>query len=163
MKTLFVLRHGKAGDYAPTIAGDRARALTKRGRRDAEAMGKLIGKLGEPGLVVSSDAVRARETAEIASEAFGYGGEIKLEPKIYGAGLDALVKVVRGLPDAAESVVLVGHNPGFEDLSAELAEEDAGSVRLPTAGFAHLEFDVARWRDVRPGKGKLVRVHSPKD
>lgn len=160
MKTLFILRHGKAEEIA--VGGDKKRALKGRGRRDAEAMGVLIGELARPDLVVSSDAVRARQTAEIASEAFGYEGEIEFEPAIYSAGLDHLIALVRGLPNRAGSVLLVGHNPTFEDLSWGLAAEGTPPVSLPTAGFAHLEFNAARWRDVKPGKGRLVGVHSPK-
>jgi phosphohistidine phosphatase len=162
MKTLIVLRHGKAGPYARDRKGDKARSLTERGLRDAKTMGKLIGTLVEPTLVVSSDAVRARQTAEIASEAFGYQGKIKLEPDIYDADLDTLIDVVRGLPDTADVIMIAGHNPGFSDLSWALAEEGTPSVELPTAAFAHLEFDAEKWRDVRAGTGKLVGVHTPK-
>lgn len=160
MKTLIVLRHGKAEESA--VGGDKKRKLKSRGERDAEAMGKLIGELMKPDLVVSSDAARARETAELAAAAFGYKGDIQLEPEIYGAGLDTLLEVVRGLPDKSGCVVLVGHNPGFEDLGAALAAEGSPPVSLPTAGFAHLEFSVQKWRSVREGKGKLVGVHWPK-
>jgi phosphohistidine phosphatase len=163
MKTLIILRHGKAEEYAQDVEGDRARALKGRGQRDARAMGKLIGELVKPDLVVSSDAVRARQTAEIAAEAFGYKGKIELDPSIYYSGVDTLLKVVSKLPDKADCVVLVGHNPGFESLSSALAAEGAPDITLPTAGFAHLEFDVKRWRDVRSGRGRLVGVHSPKD
>ena len=161
MKTLIVMRHGKAEESA--VGGDKKRALKGRGRREAEAMGGLIGELARPDLVVSSDAVRARQTAEIASEAFGYDSAIEFEPEIYGAGLDTLIEVVRHLRNKARSVLLVGHNPGFEDLSWALAAEGEPPVSLPTAGFAHLEFDVTRWRDVKPGKGRLVGVHSPRE
>jgi phosphohistidine phosphatase len=161
MKTLVILRHGKAEESA--AGGDKQRALKGRGRRDSEAMGVLIGELARPDLVVSSDAVRARQTAEIASEAFGYEGQIKLEPAIYSAGLDNLLRLVQRLPDKADSVLLVGHNPTFEDVSVSLAAEGTPPVYLPTAAFAHLEFDVSHWRDVKPGRGRLVGVHSPKD
>jgi phosphohistidine phosphatase len=126
-------------------------------------MGELIGELALPDWVVSSDAARARQTAEIASEAFGFDGEIEIEPAIYGAGLDGLIQVVRDLPNKANSALLVGHNPGFEDLSWSLAAEGTPPITLPTAAFAHLEFDVARWREVSLGKGRLVGVHTPKD
>ncbi len=162
MKTLIVLRHGKAGPYAQSKAGDKARTLVERGLREAEAMGRLIKTLVQPALVVSSDAVRARQTAEIASEAFGYMGKVKLEPAIYNAELDTLLGVVRGLPDAASVVMIAGHNPGFSELAWALAEEGSAPVELPTAAFAHLEFDAEKWRDVRPGTGRLVGVHTPK-
>ena len=68
MKTLIILRHGKAVDVL--VSGDKRRELTERGMRDAEAMGKLIGsEVGVPDLIVSSDATRARQTAEISGEA----------------------------------------------------------------------------------------------
>lgn len=162
MKILIVLRHGKAGPYARDIAGDKARALTERGERDAEAMGKVIGSLVKPDLVVSSNAVRAWQTAEIASEAFGYEGKIVSEPGIYQADLDELMVIVRKLPDSADAVVIAGHNPGFSDLSWALAPEGTSPIELPTAAFAHFQFNVDKWRNVRFGTGDLIGVHSPK-
>jgi phosphohistidine phosphatase len=162
MKTLIILRHGKAVDIL--ISGDKRRELTERGLRDAEAMGRLIGsEVGVPDLIVSSDATRARQTAEIAGEAAGYKGEITYEPAIYDAGVDTLVRVVRALPDSADYVILVGHNPGFERLSADLAADGAEPPRLPTSGFAHLQFKATHWHNVRPGAGTLVAVHWPKE
>jgi len=161
MKTLIILRHGKAVDVL--VSGDKRRELTERGLRDAKAMGSLIGtEVGVPDLIVSSDATRARQTAEIAGEAAGYEGEITYESAIYDAGVDTLVSVVRALPDSADYVILVGHNPGFESLSADLAADGSEPPRLPTSGFAHLQFDATNWRSVRPGSGVLVAVHWPK-
>ncbi|MEO5953961.1 MAG: histidine phosphatase family protein [Chloroflexia bacterium] len=162
MKTLIVLRHGKAGPYARDVAGDKARALTERGVRDATTMGRLIGTLVQPDLVVSSDAVRARQTAEIAAETFGYKGEVMLEPAIYQADLDELIDIVRKLPASADVVVIAGHNPGFSELSWALAPEGTPPVELPTAAFAHFRFSADKWRDVRPGTGDLIGIHSPK-
>jgi phosphohistidine phosphatase len=162
MKTLIILRHGKAVDVL--VSGDKRRELTERGLRDAEAMGKLIGsKVGVPDLIVSSDATRARQTAEIAGKAAGYEGEVAYEPAIYNTGVDTLLGVVRSLPDSADYVILVGHNPGFESLSADLAADGTEPPRLPTSGFAHLQFNATRWHNVRPGTGKLVAVHWPKE
>lgn len=162
MKTLLILRHAKAQPDAPH--GDKKRALTERGLRDAAAMGhKLASLTGRIDLVVSSDAKRARQTAELAAEAAGYSGEIEYNADIYGAGLDALLDVVKRLPDSADCVVLVGHNPGFEDLAAELAAPGTLPPRLPTAGVARLEFDAASWRSAKPGTGRLASVNSPED
>jgi phosphohistidine phosphatase len=162
MKTVLVLRHGKAQQDAPD--GDRKRALTERGRRDAATMGKKIRELvGNVDAVVSSDAKRANQTAKIAAEAAGFAGDIVNEPGIYGADVDTLISVVRELPDEVASVVLVGHNPGFEDLVDAMATVGTEQARLPTAGLAHLEFSATRWRDARPGTGRLVGLHTPKD
>jgi phosphohistidine phosphatase len=162
MKTLIILRHGKAIDVL--ISGAKKRELTERGLRDVEAMGKLIGsKVGVPDLIVSSDATRAQQTAEIAGKAAGYKGDVTYEPAIYDASVDTLISLVRSLPESADSVILVGHNPGFESLSADMAADGAQPPRLPTSGFAHLQFNTTSWHNVRPGTGTLVAVHWPKE
>jgi phosphohistidine phosphatase len=86
---------------------------------------------------------------------------LKLKPDIYAASLDTLLDIVQGLPDEADRVMLVGHNPGFEDAAAALAAEGTPPPRLPTCGLAHLEFDVTRWRRAKPGTGRLVGVYTP--
>jgi phosphohistidine phosphatase len=163
MKTLFVFRHAKTEPNSPE--GDKARVLTPRGERDSRTMGERLRVLAPAiDIVVSSDAVRARQTAEIAARAAGLDVAVAIEPEIYAAPLDTLLDVVRSLPDAASTVVIIGHNPGFEDLSTALAPEGTEPVRLPTAGLAHLEFPAAdRWREVREGTGRLVGVYTPKE
>ena len=117
MKTLLILRHGKAEDDSPM--GDKGRRLTPKGERDAAFIGgRIAARFGAPDWVVASDATRARQTAEIAAEAAGFSGEIGLDPAIYDAELEDLLGVVRELPDGAERVLLVGHNPGLALLSA---------------------------------------------
>ena len=160
MPTLFVLRHAKAQPDAP--AGDHARELTGRGHRDAAAIGTYLHDLiGRPAAIVTSDARRARQTAELVAEATDFTSPVTLEPRLYGADLDTLILVLRGLPDEADSVVLVGHNPGLEALVAALAEtEDA--VELPTAGLAQIEFAATRWSDVQPGAGHWRGLTTPR-
>src|SRR5215211_5701227 len=98
MKTLLVLRHGKAQPDAPR--GDWSRDLTERGRRAAKTMGELIQeRIGRPDAIVSSDAHRAKQTAEIAAEAIGFDGQVVLEHAIYEAWLPDLIDVVRSLPE----------------------------------------------------------------
>jgi phosphohistidine phosphatase len=162
VKTLLVLRHAKAQPDAPS--GDWARHLTDRGRRNAQAMGEAVKAMtGIPDAIVSSDANRARQTAEIVAEAIGFDGQVALDHAIYGAGLIDLFEVVTSLPEPAGSVLVVGHNPGFEALAAALAGLDATDVRLPTAGLAHLELDLERWGDVVSGCGRLLAIRTPKD
>ena len=163
MKILLILRHGKAEEGAPS-GRDRDRALTKRGERDAEAMGRhlraLVGRA--PDAVVTSDARRARQTAVLAAAAVGFASAVTEEPAIYNADVDTLLECVRLLPEAADCVLLVGHNPGFEQLAALLAAPGSDVPELPTAGLAHLEFDIRRWTEVRPHTGRLRGVHTPK-
>ena len=162
MKTLLIFRHGKTEKDAPH--GDRERALTTRGERDTQAMAHyLLAQAGPPDAILASDAKRAQQTAKILAKAIDFAGKIESEPDIYGASLDTLLRVVRRLPDRAQRVVLVGHNPGFEELAAALGGEAVEGGHLPTAGVAHLEFDVDRWKDVRPGTGRLRGLYDPEE
>jgi len=161
MKTLLVLRHAKAQPDAPH--GDWARDLIDRGRRNAQTMGEFIrDRIGRPDAIVSSDAHRARQTAEIAAEAIGYDAPITLEHAIYEAWPADLIDVVRSFREEANTVLVVGHNPGFENLVVALVGLGPSEVRLPTAGLAHLELSVAEWSQVGPSSARLVAVHTPK-
>jgi phosphohistidine phosphatase len=156
MKTLLILRHAKTQPDAPN--GDHARKLTERGHRDAEKMGAYIQRqFGAPDAIVTSDARRAMQTAEIVANGVGFTTPLTIDPRVYAAGLSTLLDVVRALPDDADRVILIGHNPGFEELSEALSS-DNGDVRLPTSAFAHLEFDVSRWAEARPGVGQLREI-----
>ena len=163
MKTLLIMRHGKAQEDAPR--GDKARVLVDRGERESALIGRLIREMDvKLDAVVSSDAARARQTAEIVAKAAEFDGRIEFESDIYAAGLDDLLSVVRDFSDKQSCVLLVGHNPGFEDLCAALVKEGTEPPQLPTAGVARLDFEKAkRWKDVREGSGKLEAVYRPRD
>ena len=161
MKTLLILRHGKAQPDAPK--GDHARVLTNRGQRNASDIGEYIATHVPPiDAIVTSDAARAYETAELAGQAISFSTPLTVEPRIYAAELATLLDIVHALPNDAERVLLVGHNPGFEELSEVLAAAGVVPGRLPTAALAHLDFDVAHWRDVREGTGLLRGVITPR-
>jgi phosphohistidine phosphatase len=161
MKTLLVLRHAKTQSDAP--AGDHARELTERGHRNAEAMGACIRtRTGSPDAIITSDATRARQTAEIVARAVNFTGPLTVEPRIYAAGLDTLLAVVRRIPDEVRSALIIGHNPGFEELAEALAGNHDEQIRLPTSGLALLEFDVERWDAVQEGAGRLREVATPR-
>jgi phosphohistidine phosphatase len=159
MRTLLLLRHGKAENRA--TGGDHARALTRRGAQDSGTSARRIRALGlHPDAVVTSDARRAGQTAEIVAAILGAPAPTR-EPRIYLADRDDLLAVVRGLPDTDECALLVGHNPGFQDLANLLA--GGGVDELPTAGLVHLELPASRWKDAGPGSAILRGVYGPKD
>jgi phosphohistidine phosphatase len=161
MKTLLILRHAKTQSDAPD--GDHARELTERGHRNAAAMGTYIHDLtGTPDAIITSDATRARQTAEIVATAVDFTEPLSVEPRIYAADLDTLLAVVRRIPDDVGSAMLVGHNPGFEELAQALAGNHDEEIRLPTSGLALLEFDVERWNAMRRGAGRLRAVATPR-
>jgi phosphohistidine phosphatase len=156
MKTLLVLRHAKTQPDAPN--GDHARHLTERGHRDAQGMAEYIkAAIGAPDAIVTSDARRAMQTAEIVATVVGFSHPLTIQSRIYAAGLSTLLDVVRALPDDADRVILIGHNPGFEELADALSSDNA-DVRLPTSALAHLEFDAPNWSAVQPASGQLREV-----
>jgi len=124
-------------------------------------MGAFIGeRIGRPEAIVSSDAHRARQTAELAAEAMGFDAPIVFDRAVYDAGPGDLIEVVQSLPEAAAAALLVGHNPGMETLVAFLAGSE---VRLPTAGLAHLTLDIEHWADAGARSGRLLASYTPKE
>src|SRR5687768_5579599 len=98
MKTLVLVRHAKAQRDAP--AGDHARALSDRGLRNAAAIGTYLRTVvGTPETIITSDATRARQTAELVATAVGASVPLTLEPRLYGADVATLIDVVREIPD----------------------------------------------------------------
>ena len=161
MKTLLILRHAKTQSDSP--AGDHARELTERGHRNAAAMGAYIHNLPRPpDAIITSDATRALQTAEVVAAAGNIAAPLTVEPQIYDADLDTLLTIVRRIPSHVHSALIVGHNPGFEELAEALAGNRDEGVRLPTAGLALLEFNVERWDAVRAGTGRLREVATPR-
>ena len=105
MKTLLVLRHAKSSWNDPTL-DDHERTLNKRGRRDAPRMGELVREYGLiPDVVTSSDAVRARLTAEAVAEAARYAGEILLDPHLYMACPSDILSLLPMVRENAEAVM----------------------------------------------------------
>jgi phosphohistidine phosphatase len=159
MKSLLLLRHAKAEPDA--AGGDHERALTSRGRRDAAAAGRIIVEMHLPiDLIVSSDARRARETAEIVGSVIGWPGAITLEPRMYGASVGTLLDVIHNLPESSACALLVGHNPGFAELAALLSNATRASLHLSTASIAHLEIENVSWPEVQPGSARLRSIQT---
>jgi len=162
MKTLLVLRHAKSS-WNDSALADHDRPLNDRGEHDAPRMGTLVRQQRlTPDVIISSDAVRARMTAEAVAEAAGYAGAIRLEPLLYGAAADDILVVLRAAPEPnAETVMIVGHNPGLEALVRQLTGEPQD---LPTAALAQIDLQIDRWRDLNEStNGTLVDLWRPKE
>jgi phosphohistidine phosphatase len=161
MKTLMVLRHAKSSWDEPGL-DDHARPLNDRGERDAPRMGRLVRDRDLlPDLILSSDAVRARLTAEAVAAAAGFDGTIQLEPSLYLASAAGILEVLSSIDEDAGRVMIVGHNPGLEELVARLTR---GPESLPTASLALITLRIDRWADLTTKtRGTLAGLWRPKE
>jgi phosphohistidine phosphatase len=127
-------------------------------------MGSYIGReIGIPDAIITSDATRAEMTAELAAEAMGYVGDLTIVPQVYEADVNTLLAVVRSILDSVDLALVVGHNPGFEEVAAALAGIDEDDVLLPTSSYAHITFDTDTWDSARRGTGRWEGIMTPKD
>lgn len=146
MKTLIILRHGKAELYRYDL-DDYDRKLTERGERNALDMGKFIlHKFGVPHLILSSAAKRALQTAFLAAEGIGYPQKaVRADKNLYFVSPRWMLQTLSTLPDKIESCVLVGHNPGLTDLINDLGVR---LDNLPTASSICFQFNVHSWKEI---------------
>ena len=160
MRTLLILRHGKA---AQDEGGpDRDRSLTKRGKRASELIGHLLRDDDlVPDHVISSSALRAKDTARRVAAAAKFGGVLDELDELYLAEPEVYITAIKRLAEDAERVLLVGHNPGLEALALLLTGE---SVSLPPAGLLVCELPIANFSELSSGlRGKMTRFERPKD
>lgn len=167
LKTLTLLRHAKSG-WDDAITRDFDRPLNPKGRRAAQVMGRhLRGESVAFDHVVASPAVRVRETLEALSCGLGAALRPSVEARLYLASAETILDVIRELPDAADRVLLVGHNPGLEELVVTLVADEeplraTAAEKYPTATVAELVF-VDSWRGVGAGTARLTRFVRPRD
>jgi len=172
MKTLFILRHAKSDRDNPALK-DHDRPLNERGREAAPKMAAYIKSHGyKPDVVLCSTSRRTVETYDLVKAALGEV-PVKFEETLYLAEKRHLIDRLRWLEDDATSVMIIGHNPGLEELANAMAaspkkEKDEKLHRrmrekYSTAALAVIALPVTAWRDVKPGTGKLVDFMRPKD
>ena len=163
-RELLLLRHGKS-DWS-TGVDDYHRPLVDRGKRGAQRIGVWLAQQRLiPDLIVSSPAERALVTAQKACKAMGSGDAgILQDRRIYMAGVDELLEVLGDCPQDAARVMLVGHNPGLEDVLVWLASPgvpvpEDGKL-LPTATLARLQMP-ADWQTLVAGCARLESITRP--
>jgi phosphohistidine phosphatase len=166
MKCLYLLRHAKSSWKDPGV-DDHERPLARRGRRAAKAIARYVRERGiEPELVLCSTARRACQTLERIEPALGTPA-VQIEPGLYQASARTLLERLRSVPDGVGSVMLIGHNPGVQQLVLDLARPAPGrrglELKYPTAGLATLTFRGPAWRALDPGSAELVDFVAPRD
>ena len=161
MKTLLILRHAKSSWKEPGL-DDHDRPLNKRGKRDGPRMGRLLHeKHLLPDVVISSSATRALHTTRLALSAAQCDVEPIVTPELYLAQPLEYVRLLAGLDDGLERAMVVGHNPGVEDLVMLLTGADE---TMPTAALACVELQVERWSDLRAKPvHRLLGLWRPKE
>jgi len=168
VKALYLLRHAKSS-WADSRLADHDRPLAPRGKRAIGALARHVAESGtRPALVLCSTAARARDTLDGVMRALGEDVDVWHEDDLYGASAEELLDRLRRLPAAVPSVMVVGHNPGMEDLAIELigdGDEDALArlhAKFPTGALATLRVP-DEWRALAPGRASLIAFVVPKD
>jgi len=162
-----LLRHAKSA--WPDGVDDHERPLSERGRAAALMMGRYMAEHGLlPDLAIVSTARRAQETWALVASALGRDSTLRDEARIYEARSEAILEVIRETAAGVRTLLMIGHNPGFQDLAANLIGEGEKSElarirqKFPTAGLAVVEFDIAGWEKAGAGVGRLKRFVTPK-
>jgi phosphohistidine phosphatase len=167
MLTLYLFRHAKSAWDDPSLA-DFDRPLAPRGERAAPAMAAYMKAQGlGPDLVLCSAARRTRDTWALMAGTLDQPRTTYLD-EIYEAEPPALAAAIRRAPADARRLMLIGHNPGLEDLaqgliaSGDRDRRKALAEKFPTAALAVIDFDIETWRDLAPATGRLTLFMIPK-
>lgn len=167
MKTLTLLRHAKSG-WDDTVPRDFDRPLNLKGRRAAQVMGRFLQTQGAKfDHVIASPALRVVETLVEVESGYGQALAPAWDKRVYLASAATLLDLIRDLPAQAGTVLLVGHNPGLEDLVLDLVPDggdlrDAVEAKYPTAAVATMTWE-GEWADLRPGAATLGTFTRPRD
>jgi phosphohistidine phosphatase len=163
---LLLLRHAKSEKGGPEM-DDRDRGLNPRGRADAPRIGGYMAHHGLlPGAALVSPARRTRETFELLIGAWPAPCPVRYVDQLYNAGAEAIVNIIRQA--SAETLLVIGHNPGLHDAtrlliaSGEVEARERLNEALPTSGLAVIDFPGRNWRKLHPRSGRLERFVTPR-
>ena len=167
MLRLMLLRHAKSA--RPAGVDDHERPLAERGRSASSSMGTYMAQAGLlPDLAIVSTARRAQETWELARSAFDVEIAQHDERRIYEASASAILDVIKETGSGIRALLVVGHNPGFQELAVGLIgtarKSDLARLRrkFPTGGLVEIVFDAKGWAKASMGGGRLERFETPK-
>jgi len=170
MKTLTLLRHAKS-TWDDPVARDFDRPLNRRGRKAARTVGREMKAQGLAfDRILASPAVRVMETLGEVEDGYGAALTPAFDETIYLASTETLLDLIRAVDDAAQSLLVVGHNPGLESLALLLTGAEDGdskraeiAVKYPTATLAEIQLPIDHWADIAPGTGRIARFIRPRD
>lgn len=160
-KTLYLVRHAKSS-WSDINVSDFDRPLNKRGLHDAPMMGKRLKHRNvKPDIILCSPAKRTRQTVEfVLQEIGGSIDSVQFDENIYEASTGTLLSLIKALPDACTSAMLIGHNPSMHELAHRLSDVNIG--RMPTCAIATIDLAIDRWREIDACTKRLVDFDCPK-
>lgn len=160
MKTLYLLRHAKSS-WADATMSDFDRPLNERGKGAAETIGNYLKANNiTPELILCSTALRTRETLAIVTKAAELNTEVRYDQRIYEASSTRLAEVISQTENERNVVMLIGHNPGMEEMLLSLTGERQG---MSTATLAKIVFDTMSWTTAVNSRGALEWIVSPRE
>jgi phosphohistidine phosphatase len=158
VRTLFLLRHAKSSWKDESLL-DLERPLTRRGKRAAETVGQYLkSKAAIPELVLSSPALRARETLRLVMKAARWTTEVRYDQRIYGAGAMRLAEIIAEIDTDRKVALIVGHNPGIEELLFLLTGE---MKQMPTGSVAKIVIKTPKWATAVDKRASLEWLVKP--
>lgn len=159
MKKLYLIRHAKSS-WEDSRLDDFDRPLNGRGKLNAPFMGTLLyEKEVKPTLILSSPALRAKATAEIISKKLHYTQEILFLRDIYEGSVSSLEKILLGLNDEENTVLLFGHNPSLNMFAQQYVDVEEN---IPTCGIIEIEFDCKSWSKISRLNARFISFEYPK-
>ena len=159
MKRLIVLRHAKS-DWDAAYDADRDRPLNKRGVRASSAIGVALSRSGEvPEVAITSSALRATTTVDLAAAAGNWATTIEVSDALYGTSAEGALEVAATAVDGVERLMLVGHQPAWGSLVQALT---GGLVVIKTATAVGIDLALNSWRDVESARGSIAYVLQPR-
>ncbi len=161
MKTLILMRHAKSS-WKEAGVSDHDRKLNKRGKRDAPRIASLLESNNlRPDVILSSSAVRACETASLVAESSAFSGDIITTSELYMATSYEIMSAIHALHDSHVRALVIGHNPGMQQLVGHFIGRDEP---FPTAAVACFEMPAATWSLIDlDQKAKLVGLWRPRE
>lgn len=168
-KELLLLRHTKSSWDEPGLS-DFDRPLAPRGRKDAPRIGRALAELKwRPQMALVSPSARTRETWKLVKAETKHLPKPTFSEALYETPAEQLLAKLRHVPEKVDSLMLLGHNPGLQDLALRLAGQGSDEAilqklrkKLPTGGLARLEFD-GSWNELGQGEARLTHLLRPKD
>ena len=158
--SIIIFRHGKS-DWDAVYDKDHNRPLSKKGKNASKKMGKYLVEINQiPDIVISSSALRAKSTAEIAMNSGSWQSHFLIEDRIYGRSSNFLLELTLMLDNSHKSVCFVGHEP---TCSSFISLCTFHSQKFKTGSMAKIDYKKSDWSKIKFGEGSLDWIKSPKD